>query len=425
MIENVRTTRLPSGLVVATDRLDTVESVTVNVWVNAGARHEPAEINGISHFLEHMAFKGTHTRSARQIAEEIEAVGGSLNAYTSRENTAYYAKVLKADQGLALELLADILRNSTFDEEELAREREVVVQEILWAIDTPDDIVFDYFQETAFPNQALGRPVLGTVPVVRSFTQDTVRDYMRNTYSADRMIISACGPVDHDAFVARVAEQFGDFPVTAAPSIEPPAFHSGDWREERDIEQVHMVMGFEGVSYTDPDYYTAAVLSTLHGGGMSSRLFQEIREKRGLVYSIYSYVSSHLDSGIYAVYAGTGQNEVSELIPVLCEETVRVADTLEDGEVERAKAQLKASVLMGLESPSSRAETLGRQIQIYGHPVSSKEMVEKVEAVTRESVAACARRIFSTKPVTAFVGPLSRVESHDSILARLGHTAGA
>lgn len=419
MIENVKTTRLSNGVTVATDAVSTVESISLGVWVAAGARHETPEINGVSHLLEHMAFKGTERRSAQAIAEEIEAVGGFLNAYTSRDNTAYYARVLKADRNLALDILSDILHNSVFDAEELQREREVVVQEILQAIDTPDDIIFDYFQETAYPGQALGRPVLGTAEVVRSLDRNAVKGYLRDSYSADRMVVSASGPIDHDDFVKAVSAQFGGFPEASPLDTEPARFQSGGFREERDLEQVHVVVGFEGVPYHDDDYYAASVLSTLHGGGMSSRLFQEIREKRGLVYSIYSYASSFHDSGIYGVYAGTGETEVKELIPVLCDETVRLADTLSEAEVDRAKTQIKAGILMSMESTSSRAEHLARQIQIYGRAIPTDEIVAKLDAIDVPTVAAVARRIFTTKPVTAVIGPLANVESHEQIAQRL------
>ncbi|WP_313387740.1 M16 family metallopeptidase, partial [Rhodospirillum rubrum] len=398
MSQSVRVTRLPGGLTVATDFVPSVESLTLGAWVATGTRHEAPAVNGVSHLLEHMAFKGTRKRSARQIAEEIEAVGGHLNAYTSRENTAYYARVLREDEDVALDILGDILQHSTFDPTELGREREVVVQEIYQAIDTPDDIIFDHFQETAFPDQALGRPVLGTEKVVRGLTREIVDGYMRAHYAPERTVVAAAGRIDHDAFVAKVTEHFSALPGRGIPAEEPGRYAGGVFREERDLEQVHIVLGFEGICHGDDDYYAASVLSTLHGGGMSSRLFQEIRENRGLAYSIYSFSSSYQDTGLYAIYAGTSEKEAAELIPVLCDETARLADSLTEVEVARARAQLKASILMALESTSSRCEQMARQIQVYGRPIGIDEVVAKLDGVTIDQVAACARRIFTRPP---------------------------
>lgn len=416
---NIKVTTLPNGLRVVTDRMDTVETASIGVWVDAGTRHERPEINGVSHLLEHMAFKGTRRRSARDIAEQIEAVGGHLNAYTSREHTAYYARILKEDLGLAVDVIADILQHSTLDAEELAREQAVVVQEISQAIDTPDDIIFDYFQETAYPDQAIGRPVLGTAKLVRGMTRTTLADYMRDNYGAKRMILAAAGNVEHDRLVDLAATSFDALPADQAAFAEPAGYRGGDFREERDIEQVHVILGFDGVGYQDPDFYTASVLATLLGGGMSSRLFQEVREKRGLVYSIYSYSSSYQDGGLFAIYAGTGEDEVAEVVPVVCEEVMKVILGVEDDELHRARAQLKASTLMSLESSSSRCEQLARQMLIYERPVPVEEVVRDIEAVDAAAVRRCAARLFATIPTFATVGPLTKVEDYDRIVRRL------
>ncbi len=419
MSDSIRLTTLPGGLTIATDSVPTVETLTLGAWISSGSRHETKALNGVSHLLEHMAFKGTRKRSARQIAEEIEAVGGHLNAYTSRENTAYYARVLKDDGAIAVDILGDILLNSTFDTTELNREREVVVQEISQAIDTPDDIIFDHFQETAFPDQPLGRPVLGTETVVRGLNREAVDGYLRANYAPERTVIAAAGKVDHDNFVDMVAGQFAGLPGKGKAVEEPGRYRGGSYRESRDLEQVHVLVGFEGISHADDDYYASNVLSTLHGGGMSSRLFQEIRENRGLAYSVYSFASSYQDTGLYAVYAGCGEKEVAELIPVLCHETVSLADNLTEEEVARAKAQLKSSILMSLESTSSRCENLARQLQVYGRVIPTEEVVAKLDAVSIEQVAACARRLFSGVPTIAVIGPLDHVEDHDKIVERL------
>ncbi|MBF0324270.1 MAG: insulinase family protein [Alphaproteobacteria bacterium] len=415
----IRETRLPSGLRVVSDPMSTVESASLGVWVDAGTRHEEPEVNGISHLLEHMAFKGTERRSAQAIAEEMDAVGGHLNAYTARDHTAYYAKVLKEDTALALDIVADILQHSTVDAEELAREQTVVVQEISQAIDTPDDIIFDHFQAIAYPDQPLGRAVLGTEDLVRAMTRDTVQSYLQRHYSAPRMVLAAAGRIDHDQLVEAADKAFANLATTAEPEQVAARYVGGDYREERDIEQVNLVVGFDGVSYDDADYYPASVLSILLGGGMSSRLFQEIREKRGLVYSIYSFASSYADGGLFGIYAGTGEDEVAELVPVLCDEVVKICAGVSGDELQRARAQLKASILMSLESTSSRCEQVARQLLVYGRPIPTAEVVEKVEAVESTDIIRVAKRLFATTPTIAAIGPLGQLESYEKMAQRL------
>jgi predicted Zn-dependent peptidase len=414
-LDGVRVTVLDNGLRVATDVMPSVETVSLGVWAEVGTRHEPPEINGVAHLLEHMAFKGTEKRSARAIAEEIEAVGGHLNAYTSRENTAYYAKLLAADLPLGLDIIADILQHSVFDPEELARERAVVLQEIGQAEDTPDDIIFDRFQETAFPDQAIGRPVLGTASIVGGMAAGTIRDYMRRHYSADRLVLAAAGQVDHDRLVDLAAGAFDGLPRRSDDAVEQADYRGGDFREDRDLEQAHIVLGFSGVDHLDPDHYPVSVFSTLFGGGMSSRLFQEVREKRGLVYSIYSFASSYRDGGLFGIYAGTGEREVAELMPLICDELVKVGDTVGDDEVARARAQLRAGLLMSRESTGSRCEQLAQQLMVFGRPVGAAEIVGRIEAVDRAAVAGAARRLLASAPTLAALGPIDRVEP----LARL------
>ncbi len=416
---SISVTTLPSGLRVCTDRVDTVETVSLGAWVDVGTRHEPAEINGISHLLEHMAFKGTETRSAKDIAEEIENVGGMLNAYTSREHTAYYAKVLKQDAGLATDIIADILQHSVFDPEELAREEAVVVQEINQAEDTPDDIIFDHWQAAAYPGQPLGRPVLGTEEIVLSLTRDTLIDFMRARYTAPHMVLSASGNIEHDAFVDMVARAFEALPTSHGEPEQDATYHGGEYREDRDLEQAHVVLGFDGVRYDDPDFYGIQVLSQLLGGGMSSRLFQEIREKRGLVYSIYSFTWSYRDSGLFGIYAGTGEKEVADLIPVMTDEILKVGQSIDAAELHRAKAQLKAGMLMGMESTSNRCEQLARQLLAFGRPVSVEEMAAAMDAVSADDITRLARRMVGTPLTLAALGPLDRLESFEAVRSRI------
>ena len=412
----VTITTLPSGLRVLTDRMDTVKTVTLGAWVDAGARHEPAPLNGISHLLEHMAFKGTVRRSARAIAEEIEDVGGILNAWTSRENTAYYAKVLKDDVALATDIIADILQHSVFDPEELKREQSVIVQEINQAEDTPDDIVFDHFQATAYPDQAMGRAVLGTPETVRSIDRETLRGYMNGTYSTHSTVIAAAGHIDHDSFVHLVEKTFTSLPTFPSVTPEKALYKGGESRQDKNLEQVHLVLGFDGVAYDHPHFYATAVLSTLLGGGMSSRLFQEIREKRGLVYSIYSYTNSTTDGGLFSIYAGTGDDEAAELVPVLCTELRKIVDTIaQNDELMRARAQIKAGLLMGLESSSNRAETAARQLFTHGRIVDTDELVAMVEAVDATAVRDAAALIFASEPTLAVLGPSRNVPGLDAI----------
>ena len=415
----IRVTTLDNGLRVASDPMDTVETVSLGVWIEVGTRHERPHVNGISHVLEHMAFKGTERRNARDIAEEIEAVGGHLNAYTAREHTAYFAKVLKEDVPLAVDIIADILQNALLEPDELERERAVIIQEIHQAHDTPDDIIFDFFQETAFPDQPLGRPVLGSADLVSDMSRDTIIQYMRGNYRARRMVLAAAGRVDHDRLVELAGEAFSALPSESDGSIDCARYVGGDFREQRDLEQVHLILGFEGVPFEDEDFYAISVFSTLFGGGMSSRLFQEVREKRGLVYNIYSFPSCYKDSGLFGIYSSTGETEVEELIPLICGEITKVRDGIHEDEVARARAQLKASILMSLESTSARCEQAARQLMVFGRPIPVPEVVAKIEAIDVAAVERAARRISATPPAVSALGPIDRLESYERIAARL------
>jgi len=409
---------LANGLRVATDRIDTVDTVSLGIWVDVGTRHEQADINGVAHFLEHMAFKGTDRRNALGIAEEIEAVGGHLNAYTSRESTAYYAKVLKEDVPLALDILSDILQNSTFQPEEIERERAVILQEIGQANDTPDDIVFDHFQECAYPDQAMGRPVLGSPEIIRKIERETVIGYLHKHYGARRMVLAAAGHLDHDRFVGLADSLLGGLPAERPATTEPAYYAGGDRREQRDLEQLHLVLGFPGVVLGDPDYYAASVLSTAFGGGMSSRLFQEIREKRGLVYTIHSFVHGYRDGGLFGIYAGTGEAEAAELVPAMCNEVVRLEDGLTPVELNRAKTQMKAGLLMSLESSSARCEQLAQHLLIHGTPFDPLEIVGRIEMVDDAAIRRVVARWRSAPPTLAALGPLSALEEFDRVRDR-------
>ncbi len=417
--KNIQLTKLPSGLTVVTERMDRVETVSLGAYVATGTRHETAAENGVSHFLEHMAFKGTERRSAAGIAEEIEAVGGQINAYTAREQTAYYVKVLKEDTALGADIIGDILTHSTFDPEELERERGVILQEIGQANDTPDDIIFDHFQEAAFPGQPMGRPVLGTEDGIRAMPRATLMNYMRRHYSAGNVVLAAAGALTHEAILDLAQRHFADLPTAPAGLPEAGLYRGGEFREARDLDQVHIVLGFPAVGYGHADYYPTLLLSTLLGGGMSSRLFQEIREKRGLVYSIYSFAQPYMDAGLFGIYAGTGESEAAELMPVALEELRKVQLGVTEAELARARAQVKASLLMSLESTGSRCEQLARQVQIFGRIIPTAETVAKITAVTTGDVVRAAAGLFRAAPTLATMGPATRIPALEEIAGQL------
>jgi predicted Zn-dependent peptidase len=421
---SVEITRLPSGLVVVTDAMTHLETASLGVWVGAGSRDERTDEHGISHLLEHMAFKGTSRRTARQIAEEIEAVGGDLNAATSIETTTYYARVLRADVPLALDVLSDILTDPAFDPQELRREQNVIVQEIGAAEDTPDDLIWDRLQEVAFTGQPIGRSVLGTRATVRSFDRARLAAYLARNYRAPDMVIAAAGAVDHRAVVDQVTCAFASFAGSPAPAPEPARFVGGSRVESRDLEQVHIALAMQGLPQRDPTLYSLQVFTNILGGGMSSRLFQEVREQRGLCYSIYTFHSPYSDSGVFALYAGTDSADVAELMRVVVDEINLAAETVTETEIGRAKAQMKAGLLMALESSGARAEQLARQIINWGRPIPLDEIVAKIEAVTAESTRAAGRALIARgRPAVAALGPGSGLESAVTIAGSLARRA--
>jgi predicted Zn-dependent peptidase len=417
---SVEVTRLPSGLSVVTDRMPHLESATLGVWVGAGSRDEAPDEHGISHLLEHMAFKGTKRRSARQIAESIEAVGGDLNAMTSTESTAFYARVLKADVPLAIDVLSDILSEPAFDPEELRREQNVIVQEIGGLEDSPDELVFERLQETAFPKQAVGRSILGTSETVRSFNPARIRAYLERNYRAPDMLVAAAGAVEHRTIVEEAEKRFAKFIGPAAPAPERAQFRGGTRVESRDLEQVHIALALQGLAVSDQALYSLQVFTNVLGGGMSSRLFQEVREKRGLCYSIHAFHMPYADTGLFGLYAGTDEIDAPELMRVMVAEVANATETLNETEVARAKAQMKASLLMALESSEARLGQLARQMLAYGRPIPLDEIVGKVDAVTVESARAAGRALIaSSRPAIAALGPGKGLESTAAIAESL------
>ncbi len=416
----VEVSRLSNGLTVATETLPSIESVALGVWVKSGARNERDEEHGMAHLLEHMAFKGTKSRSAFQIASEIEDVGGEINAATSVETTSFYARVLADDMPLAVDILADILQESEFDPEELRREQHVILQEIGAAHDTPDDIVFDRFTETAFRHQTIGRSILGTPETVKSFNSKQLHDFMDRQYGAERMVVVAAGDVKHDEFVREVEKRLGGFRQKAESALPQYAqYVGGDFRENRDLMDAQIVLGFEGRAYHVRDFYASQVLSMILGGGMSSRLFQEVREKRGLCYSVYAFHWGFSDTGIFGVHAATGQSDIAKLVPVIIDELERAGENILQEELERARAQYRAGLIMSAESPASRASQIARQLLLFGRPIPKEELMERLSALTVGRLTDLSSRIFSTKPTLTAVGPVGTLASYEAILDAL------
>lgn len=417
----VRLSRLDSGLTVITHPMDELESAAIGVWVGAGSRSEGENEHGLSHLLEHMAFKGTDTRSALQIAEEIEAVGGEVNAATSVETTAYYARILKDDVPLALDILGDILQNSAFDHKELVREQHVIVQEIGAARDTPDDLVYDLFTEAAYPDQPIGRTILGTPETVRSAGSAMLDAYLDRHYRGPAMVLAAAGALDHDKLVDLAAQRFASIGRERGPTPAPAAYKGGDRRQSRDLMETQVIVGFEGRPYTSESFYTSQVLAAVLGGGMSSRLFQEVRERRGLCYSIYAFHWSFSDTGILGVHAATGPEDVAELMPVILGELERAAHDIGEAELQRAKAQLRAGLLMTLENPAARAGQLARQILLFGRHIAVKELAERIDAITVEEIRKLAEDIVTgSQPTLAAVGPLDGLMSSEKVAEHFG-----
>ena len=405
MTERLHT--LPNGFRIVTEAMPGLQSASVGLWVEAGGRHETPAQNGIAHFLEHMAFKGTRRRSALRIAEEIEDVGGYINAYTSREMTAYYARVLSGDVAMALDVIADIVLNPVFRKADIETERHVILQEIGQALDTPDDIIFDWLHEVSYPDQPFGRTILGPEERVSAFRKADLAEFTAQHYGPDQMILSAAGGVDHDAIVAAAERIFGDLKPVGRAIVQPARFHGGERREVKDLEQVHFALSFEGPGYRDDKVYAAQVYSTAMGGGMSSRLFQKIREDRGLCYSIYAQSSAYEDTGQMTIYAGTSAAEIGDLTQLTLEELKRAAGDMTDAEVARARAQLRAGLLMGLESPSSRAERNARLLSIWGRVPDVGEAVAKIDAVDTAAVRAFAADLTGAKSALALYGPVA------------------
>jgi predicted Zn-dependent peptidase len=410
---------LPNQLRIVVDQLKTVETVAVAVFVNTGSRNEATKINGISHFLEHMAFKGTKTRNATQIAEQFDNIGGKINAYTSREKTVYYVKVLKQDVEFATEFLSDILQNSTFDKEELEKERGVILQEIAMTNDTPDDIVFDYFQETAFPKQAIGKSILGPTKNIKNFQREDFIDYIDKQYNYSNIAVVASGNVDEHQFSGYVKKYFNNLSSNKLKKVEQATYHGGDFRKYKNLEQVNLLLGFESVSYLDNDYYKSHMLASILGGGMSSRLFQEVREKRGLAYSIYAFNYASFDSGLFGIYLGTTEDKTNQAIEVISDELLKITNKITDEELKRVTAQTKAGLLMAKESIISRSQKIGGDVLAFNAIISEEEILEKISTISKKQIVDFASKIISkSKPNFSAIGKIKNVSDYQKISQR-------
>ena len=415
----LKVSTLDNGLRVVTQNMPGLETVSMGIWNYVGGRDETEINNGVAHLLEHMAFKGTKNRTALEIAETIENVGGDINAYTSKEITAYFVKLMAEDLSLGVDIITDIMQNSTFEEKELDRERGVILQEIGMYLDTPDDMIFEYWQEKAFPNQAMGRSILGKSEIIKNISRDEVKKFMLSHYNPKKMVVSAAGKIDHDEFVSSILKTCTNLPSGNSNKREDAEYFSGEYRENKKLEQIHFLLGFEGIDYHHKDYYSLLIYSSLLGGGMSSRLFQEIREKRGLVYGISSFSTSYTDTGVFGIYAGTGDKEIKELIPVLCDELRNSPNSISEKEINRGKAQLKTSLMMGRESAFRRCESAARQLLVFNRVIDPNEIIAEINSVSKDSVERIANYILS-KPITiSSIGPIKNLETLEKIQSRL------
>ena len=397
-----------------------LKSASLGIWISAGGRHERVEQNGIAHFLEHMAFKGTQSRSALDIAQAIENVGGYINAYTSKEMTAYYARVLENDVPLAIDVISDILLNPIFDQRELETERGVILQEIGQSLDTPDDVIFDWLQEAAFPDQPLGRTILGPSELVKNFSREDLLEFVSEQYGPEQMVLSAAGSVDHEKIVSQVKLLFDKKEPISKAAMISSKYNGGEKQVDKNLEQAHFALAFEAPGYRDETIYTSQIYSIALGGGMSSRLFQEIREKRGLCYTIFAQGGAYSDTGLLTIYSGTSADSLKDLSDITISEMKRMAIDFEQIELDRARVQMKAGLLMGLESASARAERLARMLTIWDRIPTLDEIVKKIDAVNLNDVRHFSDSIISNKkPTLSTYGPISNGVPFNQIIDSL------
>ncbi|MFQ3360920.1 MAG: M16 family metallopeptidase [Alphaproteobacteria bacterium] len=413
---DINITKLKNNIRVVSHEMQNLETLSLGVWIEVGARDEKQNEQGISHLLEHMAFKGTKTRSAKEIAMAIENVGGDINASTSLERTSYYVRVMKNDAKVALEILSDIIKNSIFDQSELDKEKNVIYQEIASNNDSPDDVVFENLQKTAYSNQSIGRSILGTNDTLSGIDSSALVSYLNRYYHSNNIVIAATGSIKHSDFVSLVEDYFSDIKKQNLINTVPARYDGGDIREEREIEQAHLLFAFEGNSYNDKNLYASHLFSNALGGGMSSRLFQNIREELGLSYSVFSFASNYKDTGIFGIYAATSPEKINECSRVIAEELFNITSTLTEEELERAKKQLKSGLMMALESPISRLNQIARQVSIYGRVFPTNEIIQKIDQQSIESIQAYSRNMIDSSMLTvSALGPISKLHDYNKL----------
>lgn len=420
-MDNVRIEKLANGLTIITDTVPTIETAFVGVWSSVGSFNESKELNGISHFLEHMAFKGTKTKSYKDIAEIIEDIGGDINAYTSKDHTFYYTKTLKEYLETSIDILSDIIQNSIFDEVEVEKERNVILQELYSSLDTPDDIIYDYFSETAYPNQSMGRPILGSVESIKSITPAQLRDYVNKNYCADRISLVVSGNIDHNKVVELAKKYFTSLVPAGECSVAKSKYKGGYFAKNKDLEQIHFMLGFESSNFQNRrDVFTEGILNTTLGGGMSSRLFQEVREKQNLVYTIYSNNSSYIDTGCLSIYTSTTSEKINQVIDTTTSEILKILnDGITQKELDRAKIGYKSGLLMSLENTRSRARILGSYMQNYKKVIPFSESISLIESIGLEDIKNIAKKIFSSKPTVTYLGNTKGVYDMEKITSLL------
>jgi len=411
-------TLLPNGVRIITEEIDHVRSAAIGIWVGAGSRDEREGFEGISHFIEHMFFKGTEHRSARALAESLEAVGGQLNAFTTKEYTCYYAKILDEDLDLAIDVLSDMFFSSLFDEKEIEKEKNVVIEEIKMYEDSPDELIHDVFSEHVWNDHPLGKPILGTEESIRSLNRDKIMHFLTEHYAPDNVVISVAGKINHEDVVAKLSPHFGTFKRGGRRVLEEtPRGHTIEYNQKKDTEQMHIILGVPGLGQDDEDIYAMHIFNNILGGGLSSRLFQEIREQRGLAYSVYSYHSTYVDTGLFAIYAGTSPKNTQEVIACILEELLKFKQKgISSEELVRIKAQIKGGLYLGLEAVSSRMSRLGKTELTYNRVLSPEEVVEKLENVTVEDVLRLVQRLWQKDKISIMtLGPAG----HEVILSDL------
>ncbi len=419
-MKDVKITKLDNGLTIITDFNPSIETVFCGVWASVGSRNETKEINGISHFLEHMAFKGTTTKSYKDIAETIEDIGGDINAYTSKDHTFFYTKTLKEYLETSIDILSDIIQNSVFDTTETSKERNVILQEYYSSLDTPDDVIYDYYGETAYPNQPLGRTILGTDETIRSITPDMLKSYIKTNYCVDRLFLVISGNFDNEKVTELAKKYFTNLTPAGCPPTPSAKYEGGYFVKNKDLEQIHLILGFEATNlHNRKEVFCENILCNTLGGGMSSRLFQEIREKHNLVYTIYSNVTNYSDTGHFYIYTSTVPEKINQVIDTSINEILKITDGITPQELNRAKVSYKSSMLMSLENSTARARILGRQMQHFGKHIPFSESISMIESISLEDIKETAKKVFSSNLTITGLGKCENLYDYEKIQSKI------